>query len=407
MTLGQPALQSIELFAGGGGMALGMLQAGFSHGALIEWWSPAARVLRHNAKRDPNLWDADAVHEVDVRESGHLLGELGETQLVAGGPPCQPFSLAGVHAGDNDERNMFPAALDVVRDTLPELVVFENVPGLTRAGFAPYLDYVKTQLRRPDIRPLGDELWHEHNRRILASDAPETYRVYQHEIDAADLGVPQCRRRVFLVAIRAEVNGADTWNGVSPTHSMDDLLYDQYVTGAYWTRHGLDVPTTPARLAAQVRRIERTGVPGRSPWVTLRDILAEIPPAGAEPISGWPDHYAIPGARVYAKHTGSPIDLPSKTIKAGVHGVSGGEAMIRHLDGQVRYLTVREAAIAQGFPRDYEFPGYRSRVMGVIGNAVAVQVAARLGDALLKHTGVRGSSPSSTSTTTPDGLRDG
>lgn len=384
-----PPPQSIELFAGGGGMALGMLQAGFAHRVLIEWWAPAARVLRHNAQRDSGLWKPDAVHEVDIRQAHHLLGERGKTQLVAGGPPCQPFSLAGVHAGDNDERNMFPAALDVVRTTLPELVIFENVPGLTRAGFAPYLDYVKAQLRRPEVEPREDELWHEHNRRLLASDHPESYRVYQHEIDAADLGVPQCRRRVFLIGIRTDVAGADTWGGIALTHSRDVLLHEQYVTGDYWEGHGLHRRLPPPRLAAQVRRIEKTGVAANlAPWATLRDALRTIPAPGAEPPEGWPNHYAIPGARVYAKHTGSPIDLPSKTIKAGVHGVSGGEAMIRHLNGHVRYLTIREAAIAQGFPRDYEFPGYRSRVMGVIGNAVAVQVAAAIGSALRHHTGL-------------------
>jgi site-specific DNA-cytosine methylase len=75
--------------------------------------------------------------------------------------------------------------------------------------------------------------------------------------------------------------------------------------------------------------------------------------------------------------------MPSKTIKAGVHGVAGGEAMLRELDGSVRYLSVREAALVQGFPQNYEFPGVRSRVMGVIGNAVAVDVAAAVGEALI------------------------
>lgn len=380
--------QSIELFAGGGGMALGMREAGFTHRALIEWWPPAARVLRHNARLRESLWAEEHVHQIDVRTSGHLLGEMGQTQLVAGGPPCQPFSLAGVHAGDNDERNMFPAALDVVRRTRPELVVFENVPGLTRAGFAPYLDYVKAQLRRPEIEPTDDELWSEHNRRILASGVSESYRVYQHEIDAADLGVPQCRRRVFLIGIRTDVAGADTWPGIKTTHSRDVLLHQQYVTGEYWIRHGLQPRSPHPRYATQVKRIKKTGIPALAPWATLRDALEGIPkPTGTVP-QMWPDHYWIPGARVYEKHTGSPIDLPSKTIKAGVHGVSGGEAMIRHLNGSVRYLTIREAAIAQGFPADYEFPGYRSRVMGVIGNAVAVQVAHSVGDALRQHTGI-------------------
>jgi site-specific DNA-cytosine methylase len=76
--------------------------------------------------------------------------------------------------------------------------------------------------------------------------------------------------------------------------------------------------------------------------------------------------------------------MPSKTIKAGVHGVAGGEAMLREIDGSVRYLSIREAALVQGFPQDYEFPGVRSRVMGVIGNAVAVDVAARVGRALVE-----------------------
>lgn len=377
---------TIELFAGGGGMALGLAKAGFEHLALIEWWRPAAEVLRHNAKRPNAPWGADTVHEMDIRAAGEVLRGL-QPHLVAGGPPCQPFSLAGVHAGDNDERNMFPPALDIVRAHRPALVIFENVPGLTRPGFAPYLDYVKAQLRRPGVKPRDDdELWSDHNARILASREPEEYRVYQHQVDAADLGVPQTRRRIFLIAIRTDQPGADTWTGIPMTHSRDALLYAQYVTGAYWDRHGLRHRPVSARYAAHVERVRKMGVGDNEPWVTLRDLLSNVPTPPSQEAAGWPNHVFIPGARTYAKHTGSPIDLPSKTIKAGVHGVSGGEAMIRHLNGSVRYLTIREAALAQGFPADYELPGYRSRIMGVIGNAVAVDVAAALGRALLEHT---------------------
>jgi DNA (cytosine-5)-methyltransferase 1 len=176
------------------------------------------------------------------------------------------------------------------------------------------------------------------------------------------------------------------WPGVNRSHSRDVLLNDQWVTGAYWERHGLPKPTeTPQRLRAQVDRIKKTGAPtDQLSWKTLRDLLADVPEPGADgPPVGWPNHVAIPGARSYAKHNGSPTDMPSKTIKAGVHGVAGGEAMLRELDGSVRYLSIREAALVQGFPREYEFPGVRSRVMGVIGNAVAVDVAARVGVALL------------------------
>lgn len=377
--------RAIELFAGGGGMALGLGRAGFSHSALIEWWAPAAAVLRHNAQQHPDLWRAEDVHQIDVRTAAPVL--LGQApDLIAGGPPCQPFSLAGVHAGDNDHRNMFPAAIDIVRRLRPPLVIFENVPGLLRPGFAPYLDYVKAQLRRPSVnRRSDDELWNEHHERIVHSGSSPEYRVYQHQIDAADLGVPQTRNRVFIIAIRTDQPGADEWTDVPMTHSRDVLLHQQYVTGEYWDRHGLLRRKPPERYKAHISRVEKLGPGDLLPWVTLRDLLADVPPPGREEEEGWPNHYFIPGARIYRKHTGSPIDLPSKTIKAGVHGVSGGEAMIRHLNGQVRYLTIREAALAQGFPKDYELPGYRSRVMGVIGNAVAVGVAETLGKALRSH----------------------
>ena len=372
-------------------MALGMREAGFRHQALVEWWKPAARVLKHNAELHPELWKPDAVLEDDVSEVLNELGEPGTVQLVAGGPPCQPFSLAGAHAGDRDDRNQFPAAIEAVRRLMPELVVFENVPGLLRPSFAPYLDYVKAQLRHPEIKATSpDELWFEHRDRIRNSLESPRYRVYQAQIDAADLGVPQSRKRVFVIAIRADVPGADTWTDIEMTHSRDRLLYQQHVTGEYWERHGVVAPREiPLRLRNAVRRVQALEPDAsKLPWVTLRDALADIPPPGAHGVEGWPDHQHIPGARTYPKHTGSPLDMPCKTIKAGVHGVAGGEAMLRHLNGKVRYLTVREAAIVQGFPRDYEFPGPRSRVMGVIGNAVAVHVAAAVGAALRDHTGV-------------------
>ena len=382
--------QSVELFAGGGGMALGMRDAGFKHVALVEWWAPAARVLRHNAELKPDLWKPGDVIEADVGVVQNELGEHGTVQLVAGGPPCQPFSLGGAHAGDTDDRNQFPAALDVVRLLRPELVVFENVPGLLRPSFVDYVDYVKAQLRHPEITASSDdELWNEHHARINKTKALPVYRVYHEEIDAADLGVPQSRKRVFIIGIRADVLGADTWQKIDMTHSRDTLLYDQYVTGAYWTRHGLPSQEVPVRLANAVKRLKQIGPPDSGPWQTLRDVLTKIPPPGQSvEVPLWPNHLFIPGARIYAKHSGSPLDLPSKTIKAGVHGVAGGEAMLRELDGTVRYLTTREAAMVQGFPQDYEFPGPRSRVMGVIGNAVATHVAVTLGGALRNHTGL-------------------
>lgn len=383
------ALSSIELFAGGGGMALGMRRAGFAHKALIEFNHNATKVLSHNAELHPTLWSSAAVLQQDVRDWLADLDETPDVDLIAGGPPCQPFSLAGVHAGDSDDRNMFPAALDIVRELLPPLVVFENVPGLTRPSFAPYYQYVQKQLSRPTVRPRDDEMWSDHFSRVLRSRAIPRYHVYEEHVDAADLGVPQNRKRVFLIGIRADLPGADSWGGIVRNHSRDALLYDQYVESTYWEEYDLPQPELPERLRAQVTRLKGTGRPSTRRWRTLRDALKGLtPPIEGKDAPGVADHRGIPGARVYRKHTGSPIDWPSKTIKAGVHGVSGGEAMIRFADDSLRYLTVREAARIQGFPDDYRFPGPRSRVMGVIGNAVAVDVAETIGVSLINHCGL-------------------
>ena len=382
-------LTSVELFAGGGGMALGTGEAGFEHLALVEWYKPAATILRHNARLRPGLWHEQDVHEQDVRV---WLRETsikpGDVDLVAGGPPCQPFSLAGVHAGDEDDRNMFPAALDAVRKFKPKFVIFENVPGLTRPSFLPYFSYIKHQLQKPTVKVKGDELWTEHDERIQAARTRGLrYHVYQHLLDAADFGLPQNRRRVFLVAVRSDLRGADTWPVViSETHSRDSLLYDQWVSGEYWADHGMAMPELPDGLHERVRELKERGRPESERWRTVRDGIDGLPePINGEEATCVANHRGIPGARAYPKHSGSPFDWPAKTIKAGVHGVSGGEAMIRFDDGSLRYLTVRESARLQGFRDDYEFPVARSRSMGAIGNAVATPVARLLAERLRQY----------------------
>ncbi|WP_088312730.1 DNA cytosine methyltransferase [Kineosporia sp. R_H_3] len=373
-----PRHTSIELFAGGGGMALGTRQADYEHLALVEWNKNAAAILRHNAKKHPELWPVEDVHEQDVRE---WLRETDinedEVDLVAGGPPCQPFSLAGVHAGDMDERNMFPAAIEAVRKFRPRFALFENVPGLTRPSFAPYFSYIKHQLEKPTIAAKGDELWTEHHDRVKKARARELrYVVHELLLDAADFGLPQNRRRVILVGIRSDVPGAESWKEPDATHSRDALLYDQWVSGDYWTEHREAMPELPDGLESRVRDLKEGGRPPGLRWQTIRDCIRGLPePVDRLSTPGFANHEGIPGARTYAKHSGSPFDWPAKTIKAGVHGVSGGEAMIRFDDGTVRYLTVREAARIQGFRDDYEFPVARSRSMGAIGNAVAVPLA--------------------------------
>jgi DNA (cytosine-5)-methyltransferase 1 len=155
------------------------------------------------------------------------------------------------------------------------------------------------------------------------------------------------------------------------------LLYEQWLTGAYWERHGIKRPDRPNVAASLLARIERNDIPtSMSPWRTVRDALHGLPePSNECGTVTIPNHVGIPGARSYQGHEGSRYDEPAKTLKAGGHGVPGGENMLLRDDGTVRYFTVRESARLQTFPDNYLFSGSRSEAMRQIGNAVPVIVA--------------------------------
>ena len=122
--------------------------------------------------------------------------------------------------------------------------------------------------------------------------------------------------------------------------------------------------------------------PASQPWQTIRDALSGVPDPQSD--HGMADHLYRGGARTYPGHTGSYIDWPSKTIKAGGHGVPGGENMIRYGDGSIRYLTVFEAKRIQAFPDDFKVTGAWGEAMRQIGNAVPVRLASVLGHHLME-----------------------
>lgn len=111
--------------------------------------------------------------------------------------------------------------------------------------------------------------------------------------------------------------------------------------------------------------------------MTVRDAISGLPTPAKSRTSEEPglNHFFIPGAREYVGHSGSPLDEPSKTLKAGVHGVPGGENMLAMENGTVRYFTIRESARLQSFPDNFIFPGSWSESMRQIGNAVPVRLA--------------------------------
>ncbi len=376
-------MKSVELFAGAGGLALGVSLAGFTSAAIVEWDKWACDTIRQNQARGYPLVSGWPLWEGDVRafEWAGIAGD--DIALVAGGPPCQPFSLAGKHGGHMDDRDMFPAAAEVIRTLAPRAFLIENVKGLTRQSFANYYQYILLRLEFPEIVRTGGETWEEHWKRLQREKSSVTYHGLRYKVlptlvNAADYGVPQRRERVFIVGFRSDLD--IRWSFPEPTHSLDMLLREQWITGGYWERHGIRPPALDKlerRFRLRARRLEKTEPPrGMKPWRTVRDALADVPGPRADGGGEFFNHKLQTGAKTYPGHTGSPLDLPAKTLKAGNHGVPGGENMIVLDDGSVRYLTVREAARMQTFPDGYVFHGSWSETMRQLGNAVPVQLAA-------------------------------
>lgn len=392
---------SIELFSGGGGLALGLHDAGFRHVAVNERDTRSLETLKANhASAERHERERWPVVPGDVRSLGWER-YAGQATILAGGAPCQPFSLGGVHGGDEDERNLWPAFIDVARQVKPLALIGENVRGLTRPKFLPYLDYICDRLSAPALAPEAGESWQEHDARLRDAleheDVPdrERYLVDRRVLLAADYGVPQLRHRLFIVAFRGDLGlewddeapyGA-RWEWPAPTHSKDCLLAD-LADGAYWHEHGLD--PRPCEIPASRRKAaEAARAAGLARWRTLRDALTgrlgygsfkPLPtPLDGQQHPNFNFHVGIPGARLYQGHSGNSLDRPAKTIKAGVHGVPGGEHIVLLDDGSHRYLTVRECARVQTFPDSWTFKGPRSEASRQIGNAVPVRLAKIMG----------------------------
>lgn len=371
-------LASVELFTGAGGLALGTAQAGFSHRAVYEWNSDACETLRNNAPAVPFMRHWEIV-EGDVR-AVDFTRFRGIVDLVAAGAPCQPFSLGGKHKAYDDRRNMFPEVFRAAREVLPRAVIVENVKGLMRTSFRPYFDYIISALEDPELSAKPNEDWHDHARRLERARQRSRmnrvqYRVHHQMLNAADFGLPQRRERVFVVAFREDV-GVE-WPGLSPTHSEDALLFDKWVSFEYWREHGIPTPRVPFRLQARIDKLWAQGRPMFTKrWRTVRDALRGLPePKDSIEHPSILNHVGNRRAKAYPGHTGSPLDEPAKTLKAGDHGVPGGENMLRYPNGRVRYFSVREAARLQGFPDDYRFSGAWTECLRQLGNAVPVDLA--------------------------------
>jgi DNA (cytosine-5)-methyltransferase 1 len=339
------------------------------------------------------------VGDVSKVDFDHLKGRV---DALAGGPPCQPFSLGGVAKGYEDERNGFPHMFRAIREMEPKAVICENVRGLLRPSFKPYFDYIKRELSLPFEERAEGGLWRDHDevlRHLLETaiiDPHERYDVEHFPVNAADHGVPQIRSRVIIIAFRRDL--CVDWKRfrelVKPRFS-EASLHESMLDGSYWERH----PEVPDEVRKRVMdRIPRQPVTlpdGKKPqpWRTLRDALKGID--GLDPLpqverldrkeyklGGFTDHIGWPDARIYPGHTPNELDRPAKTVKAGVHGVPGGESVMLLDDGTHRYMTVRETARVMTFPDDWKLVGPRGEQMRQLGNAVPVMLGRVFADAV-------------------------
>lgn len=338
-------LNSIELFSGAGGLALGLHAAGFRHKALYEWNAAAVETLQYNQSMGHQSLRNCTITRADVRQVDFK--RYRGIDLVAGGPPCQPFSMGGKAAGMNDVRDMFPQAIRAVAEAQPRAFIFENVRGLLRPAFSNYVEFIRLQMEFPEYPVSENASWDQnlarlqrYKERVGKTSNELRYRVHVHQANAAEFGVPQHRHRVFFVGFRSDF--VTDWSFPKITHKNSNS------------------------------------------WMTLFEAISDLPDPSSRTAKKWHNHVLQPGAKAYPGHTGSPLDRPAKALKAGAHGVPGGENMILFPDGSVRYLSVRESARVQTFPDDYVFLGSWTEAMRQLGNAVPVKLAEIVGSSVAK-----------------------
>jgi DNA (cytosine-5)-methyltransferase 1 len=310
------SLTSVEICTGAGGQAFGLEQAGFDHLALVEYEHAACETLRLNRP----AWN---VLEQDLLDwSGK---DYKGVDLVAGGVPCPPFSKAGKQLGAEDERNLFPKAIDLVDEIRPRAVMLENVRGLMDAVFETYRNDVETQLRKLGYTP-GWRL-----------------------LNASDYGVPQLRPRVIFVAVKNELSEHFHWP----------------------TPQERDAPTVGETLHDLMAA---NGWEGADLWAKRAASIAPTLVGGSKKHGG-PDL--------------GPTRARAAWASLGVEGRTlAEEAPEPGFEGMPR-LTVEMAARIQGFPDDWKIWGRKTAAYRQVGNAFPPPVARAVGDKIREALAVR------------------
>ena len=301
----------LELCGGAGGQALGLEQAGFEHAGLVEIDKHCCQTLRINRPH----WN---VIEQDIRTFDS--SEFRGVDLVAGGLPCPPFSVAGKQLGKNDERNLFPEAVRIVEQCRPRAVMIENVRGILDAVFEDYRKHVEKQLERLGYKP--------------------EWRLF----NAVDFGVPQLRPRVLFVAVRRDLYEHFCWPlpGFALAPTVGEVLYDL---------------------------IAANGWKGSKQWKTRADAIAPT---------------VVGGSRKHGGPDLGPTRARKAWASLGVDGLGiWDSAPGRDFVGMPR-LTVRMVARLQGFPDEWQFSGGKTAAYRQVGNAFPPPVAKAVAEQIMR-----------------------
>lgn len=303
-------LTSIEICAGGGGQALGLEQAGFEHLALIEIEPLACQTLKANRPK----WNV--VQDDIINFSAKQFKGI---DLLAGGVPCPPFSVAGKQLGHLDERDLFPEALRLAKECNPKAIMLENVRGLL------------------------DEKFKKYRKEILSELSELGYACEWKLVNASDYGVSQLRPRAILIALKNKYFPFFKWadKNETPPITVGELLYDEMsslgwenvenwkqqanaiaptLVGGSKKHGGADLGPTRARAAWAILGVDGLG-------------LAELPP------------------------------------------INGFKAMPK--------LTLKMTALVQGFPKDWNFVGKKTPAYRQVGNAFPPPVAKAIGISII------------------------
>lgn len=303
----QLPLTCVEICAGAGGQALGLAMAGFVHVALVEYEKDYCAVLKQN-RPEWNVICAD-VHHFDGRPYKGV-------DLLAGGVPCPPFSVAGKQLGQDDERDLFPEAIRLIKEIQPRAVMLENVRGFLDPGFDDYREHILASIRK-----LG-------------------YTTDIKLLNASDYGVPQLRPRVVIIGIRKNQIGKFSYpdEHSSSAPSVGECLYDLMAQNGW---HGAK------QWAANANRIAPTLV-------------------GGSKKHGGPDL--------------GPTRARNAWAELGVDGRGiANEPPTADFEGMPR-LTSRMMARIQGFPDTWTFGNKKTVACRMIGNAFPPPVAMAVGE---------------------------